>query len=98
MNDSVGRVRYRRAEDMTWDDAGERAVILDAQGSTLITLNPVGTILWHELAEPRDAQGLIDHLSGAFPEVDLGQIRHDVEGFVDSLLAEGLLVAVPEHS
>jgi len=83
---------------MTWDEAGERAVILDAQGSTLITLNPVGTILWQELGEPKDAEALITHLCDTFPEVDSGQIRDDVDGFVESLLAEGLLIAVPERS
>jgi Coenzyme PQQ synthesis protein D (PqqD) len=82
---------------MTWDEAGERAVILDAQGSTLITLNPVGSILWQELGEPKDADALTTHLCDTFPEVDPAQIRHDVNEFVDTLLAEGLLVAVPER-
>ncbi len=83
---------------MTWDDAGERAVILDAEGSTLITLNPVGTLVWHELDQPCDAALLVERVQTRFPDVAPQQVQEDVEGFVDSLLAEGLLVAEPEHS
>jgi hypothetical protein len=89
-------VRYRRADGMTWDDAGDRVVILDARGSTLITLNPVGTILWHQLTEPREPDALVDHLAQAFPEVDRAQLHADVDEFFDSLVREGLVVA--EHA
>jgi hypothetical protein len=79
---------------MTWDDAGDRVVILDARGSALITLNPVGTLLWHALAEPLAPPALVDRLADEFPDVDRAQLDADVQEFVDSLLAEGLVVAV----
>jgi hypothetical protein len=78
---------------MTWDTSDERAVILDAQGSTLITLNPVGTLLWLELDTPCDADGLTSVLRERFPDVAAQQLRDDVESFIDSLSEEGLLVA-----
>jgi hypothetical protein len=77
---------------MTWDTADERAVILDPQGATMITLNPVGTLLWLELDAPRDVEALTDALHARFPEVTPAQLREDVEAFVDSLSDEGLLV------
>jgi hypothetical protein len=83
---------------MTWDDAGDRAVILDAEGSTLVTLNPVGTLVWHELDEPCDTAALVERISERFPDVPPQQVREDVEGFVASLVAEGLLVAHAEIS
>ncbi len=96
MTDRERPVRYRRAEGMTWDDAGDRAVILDAEGSTLITLNPVGTLVWHELDEPSEATVLVERIAGRFPDVEPQQVRKDVEDFVDILVTEGLLVAEPE--
>lgn len=86
-------MQYRRADDMTWDTADDRAVILDPQGATLITLNPVGTLLWLELDAPRDVEGLTSALHEHFPEVAPTQLREDVEDFLDSLRDEGLLVA-----
>jgi hypothetical protein len=85
---------YRRADGMTWDLADDRAVILDAQGATLITLNPVGTLLWVALDEPRPAGQLTAVLAEHFPEVDEAQLRADVDDFLDTLLAEGLVVDV----
>lgn len=92
VSETVGSTRYRRSDEMTWDEAGDRVVILDARGAVLITLNPVGTLLWHALAEPLDAPALVDHLADTFPEVDRAQLDADVQEFVDSLLAEGLVV------
>jgi len=82
---------------MMWDDTGERAVILDSRGSTLITLNPVGTILWHELAEARDTHELSRRLAAAFPDVDREQIHDDVEDFVSQLLDEGIILTIPDQ-
>jgi hypothetical protein len=73
-------------------------VILDARGSELITLNPVGSMLWHALAEPSEPSGLVDRLAGEFPDVDRAQLTSDVQDFVASLLAEGLIVAVSGHA
>lgn len=84
--------RYRHADGMTWDDADERAVILDAGGSTLITLNPVGTAIWHQLGEARDVATLTDQLASSFPDVERDQLHADVTSFVDELVGEGLLV------
>lgn len=97
MSDSSS-VRYRRADGMTWDDAGDRVVILDGRGSTLITLNPVGTILWHQLNEPREPAALVDHLARTFPDVEREQLHEDVGEFFESLLREGLVVAEPESN
>lgn len=85
-------MQYRRADDMTWDVSEDRAVVLDAGGTTLITLNPVGTLLWQMLEAPRAAQDLVDELSREFPDVPRSQIRDDVTAFLDDLVRERLLV------
>lgn len=83
---------YRRVDGLTWDVADDRAVILDAEGAVLTTLNPVGTLLWEALDTPGDPVGLTDVLAQRFPEVDGAQLREDVDGFLESLLGEGLVV------
>lgn len=94
MSSSGEAANYRHADDMTWDDADDRAVILDAGGSTLITLNPVGTEIWHQLDVPCDVETLTTRLAGTFPDVERDQLRDDVIGFLEELVAEGLLVVV----
>ena len=43
MRDVEATLRYRHSVALTWELADDRAVILDAAGSTLTTLSPVGT-------------------------------------------------------
>ncbi len=87
-------MHYRRADGMTWDLADDRAVILDAQGATLITLNPVGTLLWEALDRARSTDELADQLHGEFPEVATDQLRDDVDEFMSTMLDERLVVTV----
>ena len=47
-------MRYHRSSTVTWEIVDERAVILDADGSILTTLNPVGTLIWRQLDQPRE--------------------------------------------
>jgi hypothetical protein len=85
-------MRYHRCVDVTWELADDRAVILDARGSTLTTLNPVGTLIWHYLDEDRDPDEVAGHLLERFPGVDPARAHHDAETFIDRLVDDGLLV------
>jgi hypothetical protein len=84
-------LHYQRADGLTWDDAAERVVILDADGSTIITLNPVGSLLWKQLDGERTRDDLVAHLSAVFPDVPEAQLSQDVQDFIDQLAEEGLL-------
>ncbi len=86
----------RRNPEMTWDDAGDRVVVLDAAGTTLITLNPVGSVLWGQLEEPSDTERLAEVLGERFPDEDPSALRGDVESFVAELVDTGLLLAGPD--
>ncbi len=84
---------FRRADDVSSDLAGDRAIVLDASGTELITLNPVGTIIWQSLeAGPSTVDAATDHLAATFTAVPRDQLAADVTEFVDSLLAAGLIV------
>jgi Coenzyme PQQ synthesis protein D (PqqD) len=85
-------MRYHRATEVTWELADERAVILDAAGSTLTTLNPVGTVIWQYLDEARDGEDIVGLLAHRFPGVDRERLHHDAEAFLARLVEGGLLV------
>ena len=72
--------------------AGDRAVLLDASGTELITLNPVGSLVWNELDGARDADELAADLHGRFTSVGLGELRDDISAFLDELAELGLAV------
>ena len=84
---------YHRSRDVTWELADDRAVILDAGGSTLTTLNPVGTLIWRYLDEPRRPADVAELLAGDFPAVDRDDLVDDATAFLRRLADEGLVVA-----
>jgi hypothetical protein len=85
-------MRYHRCVDVTWELADDRAVILDARGSTLTTLNPVGTLIWDYLDVAREPHEVAGHLVERFPGVDPARAHQDAEAFIGRLLDDGLLV------
>jgi hypothetical protein len=86
-------MRYHRSSTVTWELVDERAVILDADGSTLTTLNPVGTLIWRQLDEPRDPAAVGARLADAFPSVDRHQLEADAGDFLARLARDGLVVS-----
>jgi hypothetical protein len=85
-------MRYHRSSTVTWELVDERAVILDGDGSTLTTLNPVGTLIWRQLDEAREPAELCRRLADQFPHVDLEQLESDAVFFLDRLARDGLVV------
>jgi hypothetical protein len=85
--------RYRRSDEVVFEIAGDRAVLLDGAGKELITLNPVGTLVWQMLDSPRDAHGIAAELQATFPDVPLARLREDAERFLSELVASELVVS-----
>jgi hypothetical protein len=82
-----------RSPEVTVEHVDDRAVILDGAGAELITLNPVGTIVWAALDGRRDAVQLADVvLAQLSTPVDPARVVADVEGFLAELVAAGLAV------
>ncbi|MCZ7629253.1 MAG: PqqD family protein [Microthrixaceae bacterium] len=87
---------FRHTGGLTWDRVDDRVVVLDADGSSMITLNPIASILWPELDRQASAECLVRMLSSRFTDVSTEQLRHDVDAFLDELLSEGSIeVAEP---
>ena len=84
--------RFRRSDQVVFEVTGDRAVLLDPTGKELITLNPVGTVVWQLLDEPRDAGEVAAALGAAFPDVPLAKLEEDADRFLAELAASDLVV------
>ena len=81
----------RRTPGVTYEMSGDRAVILDAAGSVMTTLNEVGTVIWRELDGERDAATLATDLAPTFEGVDIETLEADINEFISSLTEAGLI-------
>ncbi len=82
-----------RSGDILFEVVGDRAVLVDHNGAELITLNPVGTLIWDALEQPGDAESLAEQLRSKFDGVSTEELREDIAAFLGeldelSLLAE----------
>jgi hypothetical protein len=93
-----GVVRVRRADDVVFEVVDGRAILVDPAGTELITLNPVGTLVWDALAEPRDERDIVDELSGRFRAVAPDELARDCARFLDELRDLGVVASADaEH-
>lgn len=82
----------RRSPDVVDEEVDGRAVLVDAEGRELITLNPTGTLVWGLLDGERDLEEVARHVhENVGDEVALEQVEADVRRFVDELVEEGLV-------
>ena len=83
----------RRSPDVVDDEVDGRAVLVDADGRELITLNPTGTLVWRSIDGVRDRDEIARLVHEQVEDqVTLEQVERDVRRFVDELVAEGLAV------
>lgn len=82
----------RVADGVTSEHSGARVVILSADGTTMTTLNPVGAIVWGELADAPSREALVEKLAARFADVEVSVLESDVAAFVDELCEAGLLI------
>ena len=64
---------------------------MDTTGHEMITLNPVGTQVWAQLAPSRRFQDLADTLSETYPDVPRATIESDIQAFLDEMLEARLV-------
>ncbi len=85
---------FRRSPEVTYEVVDGRAVLVDGAGIELITLNPVGTLVWNALDGEQDAAALAESLAGRFEGVTRDQLETDIVEFL-SELASSRLVSGP---
>lgn len=67
-------------------------MLVAADGTELITLNPTGTAVWETLADEGDPAALAAKLHEQRPDVGLETLESDVRDFLTELEAAGLVV------
>jgi hypothetical protein len=82
----------RRSPDVTYEVVDGRAMLVDPAGKELITLNPVGTLVWETLDGALDVDGITDRLLPQLEGVTRITLARDVSAFVEELRAAGLVV------
>ena len=79
-----------RAEGVVYEVVDGQAVLVDAAGREMITLNPVGTLIWQALDGESDAVALAARLLPQLEGVTGDQLQSDVTAFLRELLDLGL--------
>jgi hypothetical protein len=75
----------RRSADAYFEVVDDKAVIVDPAGTELLTLNKVGTVVWHALDGERDEAAIVDELAARFPDVSRDTLSADVRRFLAEL-------------
>ncbi len=89
-------MQYTRSDRVIAERSGERTVVLDADGTTLTTLNPIGSMLWDLL--PCDVDGAVSYLVAQFPDVAENVLVADVTAFFDELVTNSLIIEIDAES
>src|SRR5467141_2777279 len=66
------------------------AVLMDIQGGSMLTLNPIGSIIWQQLSDGRLPEQIAEHLASEFG-IAREQALTDVNEFVEQLQAHHLI-------
>ena len=72
-------------------DFGDETVLVDLKTNRIFSLNATGSRFWVLLATERDRDRIERQLLEEF-EVDAAALRHEIDGLLASLEAEGLIV------
>ena len=83
---------WLRSPCVVYEVVDGQAVLVDPAGVELLTLNPVGTLVWEALDGCRGAGELAVDLLGRFEGVSLGELARDIEGFLGEIRAADLVV------
>ena len=86
-------VRYHRTVSFECEELDDELVIMELESQAVVTLNSTGQAVWDGL----DGGATLDDLDAifreAFPDVDAGMLRNDIQGVLDTLEAAGLATA-----
>jgi hypothetical protein len=83
---------WQRSPQVVYEVVDGQAVLLDAAGVELITLNAVGTLVWQQLDGAREEAELAAELSGHFPSVGEADLENDIGAFLAELAAGALVL------
>jgi hypothetical protein len=82
--------RVQIPEQVMMREVGGEAVILNIETEQYFGLDEIGTRMWATLTSTGSVQQAIDLLLEEY-EVEAERLASDIRGFIDALVAEGLL-------
>jgi hypothetical protein len=82
---------WQRSPNVVYEVVDGQAVLVDPDGVELITLNPVGTVVWEALDGEREASELAADLVDRFDGVSRSQLEVDIAEFLTEVDAVGLV-------
>jgi len=85
-------MQFRRASGVVYDELDGHAVLLDRNAVRMLTLNPVGTLVWQLLDEDRTCAELATLLLPKVRGVTAEQLELDVAAFLDELTDAGVVI------
>jgi hypothetical protein len=85
-------MEVQRAPGVLFEVFDDRAVLLDQEGQELLTLNPVGTLIWKAIETPVEIDRLEAELFTQLEGVEREVFSRDLLAFVESLRSEGLII------
>jgi len=85
-------MQFRRASGVVYDELDGHAVLLDRNAVRMMTLNPVGTLVWQLLDEDRTCAELATLLLPKVRGVTAEQLELDVAAFLDELTDAGVVI------
>lgn len=83
---------FRRASEVTSEELNGHAVLLDRSAARMLTLNPVGTLVWRLLDDDRSCAELTTLLLPKVRGVTAEQLEVDLASFLDELVEAGVVI------
>jgi hypothetical protein len=91
-------MQFRRATGVVYDELDGHAVLLDRGAVRMLTLNPVGTLVWQLLDDDRTCAQLTALLLPKVQGVTAEQLAIDVASFLDELVEAGVVITSDERA
>ncbi len=84
-------MRFQRSPDVTYDVVDGHAVLIDPGAVQMLTLNPVGTLVWQHLDDDKTCEELTKALLPLLTGVSAEQLELDISSFLRTLADAGLV-------
>jgi hypothetical protein len=84
------RTMVRISENIRTSFNQDGAVLMDIQGGSMLTLNPIGSIIWQQLSDGRSPELIAEHLASEFG-IARERALSDVKDFVQQLEGHHLI-------
>lgn len=79
--------------DVLAQELDGETVLLDLKSDKYFGLDPVGTRVWQLLGEGENSEAIVDRMVDEF-DVEIGQLRQDLEALLGELSGAGLIKQV----